>query len=97
MQYLGIYKRVWFCRWCGKPYRPDKETERDGFCCHACKQAHHRALKKYKAGVIPKSGPAISSTKLDAARVTQRKLSFPNLPLGDKAKNPADRRLKSFG
>jgi len=45
--HFGIYKRTWFCRWCGKPYKPLKETDRDGFCCPACKQALHRAVKKY--------------------------------------------------
>jgi len=44
---LFIYKSTWYCRWDGKQYRPLKETDRDGFCCPACKQAHHRAYKKY--------------------------------------------------
>ena len=42
-----IYKRIWYCRWDGKSYRPKQETDRDGFCSPACKQAHYRAYKKY--------------------------------------------------
>ena len=44
---LAIYKNTWFCRWCGKAYKPQQQTERDGFCCTAHKQAHHRAFKNY--------------------------------------------------
>jgi len=44
---LGIYKCTWYCRWCGMIYRPLKETDRDGPCSPACKQALHRAVKKY--------------------------------------------------
>ena len=44
---FGIYKDTWYCRWDGKTYKPLKETDRDGFCCPACKQAHHRAYKLY--------------------------------------------------
>ena len=40
-----IYYR--FCRWCGDSYTTLKRTDRDGFCTKACKQAHHRAYKKY--------------------------------------------------
>jgi len=45
--HFGIYKSTWFCRWCGNTYKPLKDTDRDGFCSPACKQAHHRAYKKY--------------------------------------------------
>jgi len=47
--HFGIYKSQWFCRWCGLTYKPLKDTDRDGFCSPACKQALHRALKKYLA------------------------------------------------
>ncbi len=49
---FGIYKQTWFCRWCGTPYRPRKETDRDGFCSPKCKQAHHRAYKKYQVAAL---------------------------------------------
>jgi len=42
-----MYKSYWFCRWCGVMYNPEKQTERDGFCTDACKQAHYRAYRKY--------------------------------------------------
>lgn len=42
-----MYKNIWYCRWDGKTYKPLKETDRDGFCCSACKQALYRARKKY--------------------------------------------------
>lgn len=47
--HLGIYKSTWYCRWDGKQYKPLKDTDRDGFCCDACKMALHRAVKKYNA------------------------------------------------
>ena len=45
--HFGIYKGTWFCRWCGNTYKPLKCTDRDSFCKPACKQAHHRAYRKY--------------------------------------------------
>ena len=42
-----MYKNTWYCRWCGNEYTPAKQTDRDGFCAKACKQALHRAYKKY--------------------------------------------------
>ena len=45
--HFGIFKSTWYCRWCGKVYKPLKDTDRDGFCCPACKMALHRAIKKY--------------------------------------------------
>lgn len=42
-----MYKYVWYCRWDGKIYKPLQETDRDGFCSNACKQALYRAHKKY--------------------------------------------------
>ena len=42
-----MYKCFWYCRWCGNEYTPVKQTDRDGFDTKACKQAHHRAYKKY--------------------------------------------------
>lgn len=42
-----MYKNKYFCRWCGIPYRSEYYSDRDGFCCPAHKQAHHRAYKKY--------------------------------------------------
>ena len=47
-----MYKYIWYCRWCGAT-TPNGKTERDGFCPGGkCKQAHHRAFKKYRQGVI---------------------------------------------
>jgi len=51
-----MYKHHWYCRWCGKQYRPDQETERDGFCSTKCKQALHRAYKAYTAWLLGKRG-----------------------------------------
>jgi len=47
--HFGIFKSTWYCRWCGNRYKPLKETDRDGPCSPACKQALHRAYKKYIA------------------------------------------------
>jgi hypothetical protein len=56
--HFGIYKSTWYCRWDGKPYKPKKDTDRDGFCCDACKMALHRAVKKYNEWKLSrKSGP----------------------------------------
>jgi len=49
---FGIYKTKWFCRLDGVEYKPKEETERDGFCCPACKQYLHRALKKRNAKAL---------------------------------------------
>jgi len=46
---FGMYKSVWYCRWCGS--RTDRQkSERDGFCKNGgkCKQAWWRAFCKYK-------------------------------------------------
>jgi len=37
-----------YCRWDSIPYKPDKDIGRDGFCCDACRNAHHRAYKKWR-------------------------------------------------
>lgn len=42
-----MYKYRWYCRWCGTHYKPKEQTDRDGFCCAAHKQAHYRAYRKY--------------------------------------------------
>lgn len=44
---MSVNKTHYYCRWCGKAYRATVHKERDGFCSHACKQAHHRAYHKY--------------------------------------------------
>lgn len=46
-----MFKSHFYCRWCGVKYCEGKRTERDGFCCAAHKQAHHRAYKKYVTSV----------------------------------------------
>lgn len=51
-----MYKSTWYCRWCGNEYRPDKESERDGFCSDKCKQALHRAYKAYTDYLLGKRG-----------------------------------------
>lgn len=35
------------CRWCGIYYAAKKPVGRDGFHSAGCKQAHHRAYKKW--------------------------------------------------
>ncbi len=40
-------KTIKYCRWCGGSYTAARPLYKDGFCCQACKQAHHRAYKKY--------------------------------------------------
>ena len=62
-----MYKNVWYCRWCGITYAPNKQTERDGFCSTRHKQALHRAHKKY---VTAKS---ISAAWLQLPSVTPSK------------------------
>jgi hypothetical protein len=55
MNHFGIFKTKWWCRWCGKQYKPVKEVDRDGFCpCGKCKQAHYRALKRYNEALRSK-------------------------------------------
>jgi len=61
-----MYKTIWYCRWDGKQYKPIKETDRDGFCCPACKMAHHRAYNKY----VTTQRPQKKELNL---RVTQKK------------------------
>jgi len=66
--HFGIYKSTWYCRWDGKQYKPLKDTDRDGFCCPACKQAHHRAYKLYidwKSGARRKRTKVALSRKMD--------------------------------
>jgi len=50
--HFGIYKSVWYCRWCGIQYKPKEQTDKDGFCKPAHKQALHRALRKYNARAL---------------------------------------------
>ena len=59
--HFGIFKSTFYCRWCGNTYKPLKDTDRDGFCCPACKQAHHRAYKLY---IDWKSGARRKRTKV---------------------------------
>lgn len=42
-----MYKYDYYCRWCGRTYKNKGNTDRDGFCSKAHKQAHWRAYKKY--------------------------------------------------
>ncbi|MBA7655560.1 hypothetical protein ES703_63466 [subsurface metagenome] len=62
-----MYKYTWYCRWDGKVYKPLKETDRDGFCCSACKQALYRAHKKYVTlqarAQLPAAGQAVTPKK----------------------------------
>lgn len=64
-----MYKHVWYCRWDGKTYRPLRETDRDGFCCSACKQALYRAHKKY---VTAKKPARAAGIKRPVTRKTRR-------------------------
>ena len=61
---MGIFggKVTKHCRWCGKQYYAAKPVGKDGFDLPRCKQAHHRAYKKYVTGSAaaatrPGSGP----------------------------------------
>ncbi|GAH57530.1 unnamed protein product [marine sediment metagenome] len=60
-----MYKYRWYCRWCSSEYKPLKETDRDGFCKGACKQAHYRAYKHYVTAVawLISTPAAMSVTK----------------------------------
>ena len=62
-----MWKDKNFCRWCGKTYKPLEFAERDGFCCSAHKQAHHRAYKKYVTGL------QLHGSSSANCRVTQKK------------------------
>ncbi len=69
-----MWKDVWYCRWCGYEYKPENETDRDGFCCSAHKQAHHRAYKKYVTWISTR--PAALAARAGSrrrCRVTQKK------------------------
>ncbi len=74
---FGIYKQTWFCRWDGKQYRPKKETDRDGFCSPACKQAHHRAYKKYQVAALrqknDRRGPRQKTKSIRNAKKAKKK------------------------
>lgn len=74
--HFGIYKSVWYCRWCGNTYRPQKDTDRDGFCCPACKQAHHRAYKLYIDWI---TGARRKRTKGTLSRKMDRKSAQPGI------------------
>lgn len=65
-----IHKWKWYCRWDGKTYKPLKETDRDGFCCSACKQALYRAHKKYVT-LQPASKPGLAGKRV--TRKTRKK------------------------
>ena len=72
--HFGIYKSQWYCRWCGLIYKPLKDTDRDGFCSRACKQALHRAYKKYNAWKLSrKNGPPKSKTGTRHRRNAKRR------------------------
>lgn len=53
MAYSSIRKHKSYCRWCGIVWTPAVISDRDGFCCTAHKQAHHRAYSRYRATVTP--------------------------------------------
>lgn len=42
-----MYAKQKHCRWCGSEYYACYLSDRDGFCKKSCKQALHRAYKKY--------------------------------------------------
>ena len=67
-----IYKTTWYCRWDGKSYRPKQETDRDGFCSPACKQAHYRAYKKYVTQQDQKK-PGAGSKRVTRKKSKKRK------------------------
>lgn len=67
------YTRGRFCRWCQTEYKPTRDKGRDGFCnTHgkgACRQAHHRAFKKWKERhVIEKSSMERLQNELPAGK-----------------------------
>jgi len=72
---FGIYKQKWYCRWDGVEYKPKEQTDRDGFCCPACKQALHRALKKYndRALLLKESQPKRPSRGRNARKRRAKK------------------------
>ena len=41
------YGLLKICRFCGCQYRAKYDSEKDGFCCTAHRQAAYRARKKY--------------------------------------------------
>lgn len=47
------------CRWCGNQYHASRPIGKDGFCKSACKQAHHRAYKKYVTAKQPATRPGL--------------------------------------
>jgi len=59
------------CRWDGKGYYATKPVDRDGFCRRACKQAHHRAYKKYVTGLRISAG---SQVKRPVTRKKRKKV-----------------------
>lgn len=62
-------KVTWYCRWCGTVYCPSEITERDEFCCEACKQTHKAAYALVKTIIkhlkdLPKPGVGFNGTTL---------------------------------
>ena len=84
-----VYKSIWYCRWCGKNYKPIKDTDRDGFCCPACKQAHHRAYKLY---IDWKSGARRKRTKRALRQKVRPKSAQPGTRHRRNAKNRNQKR-----
>lgn len=81
-----MYKTNWFCRWCGNEYRPDQETERDGFCSGKCKQALHRAYKAYTDYLLGKRGKRGIYKKQALPKIDRSKSAQPGTRRGRNAK-----------
>jgi len=44
-----------YCRLCQRPYKPDRDIGRDGFCCDWCRITLHRFVKRLEAaGRLPR-------------------------------------------
>jgi hypothetical protein len=72
--YFGMYKRKWYCRWCGKQTGSTK-SERDGFCNNGgkCKQAWWRAFHKWLKNVTPARDRKTAAGGKSNARKSKKK------------------------
>lgn len=60
------YKFEIVCHWCAKVYEAKKGKRQARFCSPKCKQAHHRAYKKY----VTRKGSSVDIR--NPAKVTQK-------------------------
>ncbi|KKN24049.1 hypothetical protein LCGC14_0898730 [marine sediment metagenome] len=72
MERMG-YGPLRYCRWDGTRYKPAKDIGRDGFCCDACRNAHHRAFKKWRYGKQVRADLSLRAKRNAKKKVKRKK------------------------